>query len=122
MRVRDTDDFWRCIRQLEGKTVCTLVQHRPNKIVKVTDHEVLIEGRASRPRREDISCVYRCLCEKGRVVARELYGPNSLIGHPQARRAGRIILAIVAHAFPDEIEVVGGGGAEEQSGIRLKAL
>lgn len=65
------DELWDRVKKLEGKTVFTIVQKKPNKVLRVTDREVIIEGRATRPSREFIVKVYRYLWRNGEVTGRD---------------------------------------------------
>jgi hypothetical protein len=110
--------LWECIRGLESKIVYTIKRRSPNKILRVTDDRVEIESRATRPSREDILCVYQYLHMAGRVTQEDLYGEGSILGHPYARKTGRIIMAILAAAVPDEIGVIPAN--ERLSGIIVR--
>ena len=110
--------LWERVRGLEGETVYTLVRRNPNRIIRVTDNRVEIEGRRTGPFREDIFCVYQHLHRVGSVTREDLYGEESILGHPYAKKTGRIIVAILARAVPDEIEVI--PASERLSGIRLR--
>ena len=39
------DELWARVRGLEGKTVYTCTRQNPNKILRVTDNRVEIEGK-----------------------------------------------------------------------------
>ncbi len=113
-------ELWVRVRGLEGKTIYTIQQCKPNRISRVTDDRVEIEDRVALPSREDILCVYRYVHRVGRVTGEDLYGDSSILGHPYARKTGRIIMAILAGAVPDEIEAIKRSKTERLSGIKLR--
>lgn len=76
-----------------------------------------IEDRVTTPSREDIFRVYQYLHRAGRVTGEDLYGDRSILEHPYANKVGRIVMAILARAVPDEIETI--PASERLSGIRL---
>ncbi len=112
------EELWERVRGLEGETVYTLKQRKPNKILSVTDDSVEIKDRSTKPSREDIFCVYQHLLRTGKVTKKDLYGNASILGDALARKTGRIIMAILARAVPDEIEPIPAN--ERLSGIRLR--
>ena len=113
--------LWQRIKQLEGQVVYTLEQQKPNQISRVTDESIEIEGRATAPTRNDILLVYRQLHQTGQITAADLYGGNSILNHPYAKKSGRIIMATLATAVPDEIDVIKRNKTQGLSGIRLKS-
>ena len=62
------DELWQHVKQLRGRTICTITCRSENKIVEVTDQEVIIEGRVTKPSRGFIVKVYHYLCRKGVVT------------------------------------------------------
>ena len=112
------NELWQHIRKLEGETVLTLKRRNPNKILSVTNDSVEIKDRSTKPSREDIFCVYQYVHRVGRVTREDLYGEGSILGHPYARKTGRIIMSILARAVPDEILPIPAN--ERLSGIRLR--
>ena len=114
-------ELWDRVRALEGQIVHTLERQRPNTVSRVTDEAVEIEGRATKPTREDILRVYHHLHTRRQITGDDLYGDGSILGHPYARKTGRIILAILARAVPEEVHVVARDRTQRLSGIKLKA-
>ncbi len=95
--------LWERVRRLEIKTVYTITRKIPNKISRVTDNRVEIEGRVSRIYRRQILRVYHTLREDGVVT-----GTRNLTGWS-------VIMAILHKVLPDETEEIKGE-------IRLKSL
>lgn len=114
------NELWQRIRRLEGQTVYTLDRRRPNRISRVTDAAVEIESRATKVAREDLWVVYDGLYQRSRITGEDLYGDRSILGHPYAGKAGRIIMAVLADAVPEDMEVIRRSRAERLSGIRIR--
>ena len=114
------NELWGRIRGLEGETIYTIQQCKPNRVSRVTADKVEIEGRAALPSREDILCVYQYLQRRGEVTGEDLYGNASILGDALANKTGRVIMAILARAVPDEIEAIKRSKTERLSGIRLR--
>jgi len=112
------EELWERVRRLESRIVYTLKRQEPNRILRVTLDGIEIEGRATRPSREDVFRVYQHVHRAGRVTREDLYGERSILGHPYAKKTGRVIMAILASAVPDEIEGI--PVSERLSGIRLR--
>ena len=115
------NELWQRIRGLQGQIVCTLDQQRPNRISRVTDEMIEIENRGTRPARQDVIQVYRQLHRRGEITGNDLYGESSIVGDQLANKSGRIIMAILARAVPEEICVIKRSKTERLSGIRLKS-
>ncbi|MCL0057869.1 hypothetical protein M1N05_02230 [Dehalococcoidales bacterium] len=111
-------ELWERVRGLEEETVYTIQQCKPNRILRVTADKVEIAERKTKPSREDILRVYHHLQRMGRVTREDLYGNASILKNPLARKTGRIIMAILAAAVPEEIDVI--PETERLSGIRLR--
>ncbi len=112
------DELWEHIKEklIKGTIVYPPKIKRRNEILSVDGDEVHIKDRHTKPRREDIFCVYQYVHRVGRVTREDLYGEGSILGHPYARKTGRIIMGILANAVRDEIETIPG-----LSGIRLRS-
>ena len=95
------DELWSRVKQLEGETIYTIVQKKPNKVLRVTDSEVIIEGRTTRPSRRFVVRVYRYLCRNGEVTGRDWI---KICGNEFCGKVGRITLAILVRAIPDQVE------------------
>ncbi len=110
------EELWSRIKNLEGKTIYTIKQRRRNHILKVTDWEVIIEGRRTRPSRKYIYNVYRYLHKHGEITKDDFV---KICGNEICKKVGRITMAILASALPDEVEAF---TCNERglSGIRLK--
>lgn len=111
------DELWLRIKQLEGKMVRTIVLRKENKVLEVTERELLIENRNTAPSREFITRVYRYLYRHGQVT-----GDNweQICGNEFCGKVGRITLAILAEAVPDQIEAFVPSEKGKKSGIRKK--
>lgn len=115
------NEFWQRVRGLEGETVYTLERQNPNRILRVTDEDIEIENRGTRPIRDDVLQVYRELHRRGEITGDDLYGENSVVGHELAHKSGRIMMAILARAVPEEISIIRRSKTERLSGIRLRS-
>ncbi len=113
--------LWERVKKLEGHVVNTIAQHRPNKIVRVSEIEMEIEGRNTKPLLKDVYQVYDVLIKQGKITAEDLYGNTSILGHVLARKTGRILMAILVAAVPEEIEVILPSKVSRLSGIRIRA-
>ena len=76
--VLSDSELWQRIRELEGETVYTIQQCKPNKILRVTGDRLEIEGRATKPSREDILCVYQYLQRTGKRFRRGGEAPSPI--------------------------------------------
>ena len=104
MKLSDSES-WERIKALVGKTVYTKTRKIPNKILRVTDARVEIEGRKTEPTRGAIYRNYETLYIEGRLGG----------GKERNLRGMRVILAILREAVRDEIHVIKGE-------IRLKSF
>ena len=114
------NELWERVRGLSGRTVYTIERQRPNRISGVTDESIAIADRTTKPTREDIFQVYREVWQRGEITGEDLYGDQSILGHPYARKTGRIIVAVLASAVPEEIQGVRRSKTQRLSGIRLR--
>lgn len=57
----NSSDIWNRVKQLEGKVIRTYVEGDENLIEIVSDTEVIIKGRDTRPQRIDIEAAYKLL-------------------------------------------------------------
>jgi len=114
------NELWERVRGLSGRTVYTIERQRPNRISGVTDEAIAIADRATKPTREDIIQVYREVWQRSEITSEDLYGDQSILGHPYARKTGRIIVAVLASAVPEEIQGVRRSKTQRLSGIRLR--
>ncbi|MBA7625220.1 hypothetical protein ES703_32646 [subsurface metagenome] len=114
------NELWERVRGLSGRTVYTIERQRPNRISGVTDEAIAIADRATKPTREDIIQVYREVWQRGEITSEDLYGDQSILGHPYARKTGRIIVAVLASAVPEEIQGVRRSKTQRLSSIRLR--
>ena len=114
------NELWERVRELSGHTVYTIERQQPNRISGVSDEAIAIADRATKPTREDILQVYREVWQKGEITGEDLYGDQSILGHPYARKTGRIIVAVLASAVTEEIQGVRRSKTQRLSGIRLR--
>ena len=114
------NELWERVKGLSGCTVYTIERQRPNRISGVTDESIAIADRTTKPTREDIFQVYREVWQRGEITGEDLYGDQSILGHPYARKTGRIIVAVLASAVPEEIQGVRRSKTQKLSGIRLQ--
>lgn len=114
------DQLWRRIRDLQGQTIYTIVRQSPNPISRVNDDRVEINARATTVSRGDLWLVYQELHRRGQVTRDDLYGARSIVGHPYAKKTGRVMMAILARAVPEEIQVIRPNRLQRLSGIRRR--
>lgn len=115
------NELWQRVRGLQGQIVYTPDREKPNRILLVTYGMIEIENRATRPTRDDVLQVYRQLQQRGEITGEDLYGESSIVGDQLAHKSGRIIMAILARAVPEEICVIKRSKTERLSGIRQKS-
>ena len=101
------NELWRRIRGLEGKTVYTCTRRNPNKILRVTDNRVEIEGKSpvSFNGERGIFANYDRLIKDCYLIGGS--GKDESIGRTKANLAGRyVIMPILQRAVPEEIECI----------------
>ncbi len=90
--------IWEAVRALEGMNLETYVDSETNTVVKVTDNEVLIKNRSTKPLREDSIAAYRLLFNKGMLRRTPdlawLAGPS--------KKTSSIVFRIVGEIARDE--------------------
>ena len=111
------EELWQQVKRLRGRTICTITRRSENKILEVTEREVIIERRVTRPSRDFIVKVYHYLCRKGEVTGDDW---KQICGNTYCGKVGRITLAILAEAVPDQIEVFVPAVRGKKSGIRKR--
>jgi len=89
--------FWQRVKNLEGKTVYTLSRKKPNRIVRVTDTYVEIEGRGSRIGFGG----ERVLYNNYHILHRDGFLIRSTEGNG---RGPYVIPPIIAEAVPEEVD------------------
>ena len=106
------EELWQRVRALKGQTVYTLERHSSNHIQDVSDSNVIISARRSRPSRAEIVGAYEVVCMSGelRISAGWKGGTRWMYS---------VTPAIVLAAVPDQVEIIDDGGL---SGIKLKKL
>ena len=119
MALNDSD-LWERVKGLEEKTIYTIQQCKPNRISRVTADRIEIGAIFTPSSREDIVCVYHYLQRTGKVTGEDLYGNALILGDALARKTGRIIMAILARAMPEEIDSIKRSKSERLSGIKLR--
>ena len=67
-------DLWKKVKRLQGCTVSTIAQQKPNHFLQVTDNEIIIKNRKTRPEREEIINYYRYLRKHHKITKDDL--PN----------------------------------------------
>ncbi len=110
------------MKQLEGKTVPTIEQRKPNTVVGVTDTKVKLEKDIGEPRpsvpiRSDIVNTYRYLVANGQVTGDDF---EKIPENRPFARVSRITIAILRDAVPEQIEELHRVPGKSLSGIRLR--
>ena len=106
------EQLWSRVIELEGTIIRTISRDKPNKILEVTDNEVIIADRTTRPTKDDLYSTYVLLDSLDVVTTED-------ITWLKEKRVSRICLAIIAEAAKDEITVVKDG---RRSGIAQKRI
>ena len=122
MKALTDDELWHRVNSLQGRTVYTIEQRKPNTVSQVTATEVSLlkstgEPRPSTPLKRDIVNTYRYFVKHGRVTK------DDFDEIPESRTwgfVGYIILAILRDAVPEQIEEFHRGKTSPLCGIRLK--
>jgi hypothetical protein len=113
MRKLTENELWQRVRQLQGKTVYTIEQNRPNVIEEVTAEKVIIKGRQSPIRKIEAWDAYEELWVRGKLQI----GKG---GGKRRRFIYYVTAAILRDAVPEQVEVIRRGKTERFSGIQLK--
>lgn len=116
-------ELWERVRSLQGRTIYTIQQRKPNTVYQVTTTEVRLlkstgEPRPSTPLKRDIVNTYCYFVKHVRVTK------DDFDKIPESRRwgfVGYIVLAILRDAVPEQIEEFRRSKREPLCGIRLKA-
>ncbi len=99
------EEIWNKVKQLEGETLNTYIEHEENQIIKVEDtgsslDGVIIKDRQTTPIREDIIAAYRLLFKKGDLKRKSdlawLAGPE--------KKTSSIVFRIVGEIAFDKAE------------------
>lgn len=122
--IKDLSDneLWERVKYLEGKTVCTIERRVPNIVVQVTDTEVRLakntgELRPTTPIKSDIVNTYRYLFAHGQITGDDF---EKIPEYRPWGKVGRIVLAILRDAIPDQIEDFRRVPSKSLSGVRLR--
>jgi hypothetical protein len=117
MCLPDDNHIWQRIRGLQGKTIRTVEQGKPNTIVHVSASDIEIQGRDTKPTRADVLCYCRVLVRDKMVTKRN----RPIFGWDGGHKTGRIIMAILADALPDYVQAFTRNNPYDPglSGIRL---
>ena len=109
--------IWAAIASLQGKTVRTIAQGKPNTILRVSNYDIQIQGRATRPTRKDVQTYCQVLLTHKVITSRN----RPTFGWPGGHKTGRIIMAILADALPNHVQAFGPNNpyVPGLSGIRL---
>ena len=120
MEMLGSDELWLRVRSLEGRTVCTIERREANAVVQVTGSEVKL-AKGGKPRtsvlRSDVENTYQYLVRNGEVTKEDF---TKVAGHRPHGRVGRVVLAILRDAVPEQVEEVRRGSGVRLSGIALK--
>jgi hypothetical protein len=103
--VLNEDTLWNRVRGLSGETVYTLNKQKPNTILNVTEHNIEIENRKSRPSRNEIWSLYK-----------QVYKEKTLYSGEAEKYTYAVSYAILLNVVPNEIEPIPGN----KLGIQLK--
>lgn len=122
MKALTANELWERVKRLEGRTIYTIQQRKPNTVSQVTAAEVRLlkstgEPRPSTPHKEDIVNTYNYLVTHCQVTK------DDFDKIPESRRwgfVGYIILAILRDAIPEQIEEFHRSERCRLCGIRLK--
>lgn len=110
------DQLWARVQTLDGQTIYTIDQRRPNRISSTANNQVEIDNRNTRPTRDQIFEAYELLHRDGSICLCNM--PDWFSNN----RVGRIIMAILGQAVPEEIETFNRLNSPllcHHSGIRL---
>jgi hypothetical protein len=119
MALPDEGETWQRIKRLENKVTRTIEEGKGNRILFVSDSDITIQGRKTRPTREDVEIYRQLLIRDGMITKKN----RPQFGWSGGHKTGRIIMAILASALP---EYVGAFRRDNPyirglSGIRLKS-
>jgi len=107
MKLSD-NELWEHIKALEGKTVCTKTYKKPNRIIRVTENRVEIEGRTSSVSFKGKAGIfenYHTLIKDGYLIGKS--GEDRMM---KANLYGwYVIMAILHEVLPDETQEIRGG-------------
>jgi hypothetical protein len=118
MALLDEGEIWQRIKKLENKVIRTIEKGRVNKILFVSNSDITIEGRKTKPTREDVKIYWQILTNDGMITKEN----RPEFGWSGGHKTGRIVMAILATALPDYIEAFPRHNPYVRglSGIRLK--
>lgn len=99
------EEIWNKVKQLEGETLNTYIEHEPNQILKVEDtgtrlDRVIIKDRQTTPIREDIIGAYRLLFQKGNLIRKS---DLAYLTRPE-KKTSSIVFRIVGEIASDKAE------------------
>lgn len=120
MGLPNEDEIWQRIKRLEKKVVKTIEKGKENRILSVSNSDITIQGRRTRPTREDVQ-IYCKVLIRDRMVTKENRPQFGKFGWSGGHKTGRIIMAILASALPEYVEAFPRNNPHVRglSGIRL---
>ncbi|MFC2014091.1 hypothetical protein ACFLU8_04370 [Chloroflexota bacterium] len=119
MEALTEDEMWARVQGLTGQSVATFDQPRPDFVMQVTNEEVIIKKRVSKPYKGEIIANYKYLLDNGRITKEDMpHIPGALPHH----RVGSVILAILRDVVPEQIQEIRRSEGHQLSGICLKAI
>lgn len=101
------NEIWEAVKNLRGKTITTITQSKPNKIIEVEDtsnnfDKIHIAGRQTRPSRQDVVEAYKVLAINGELDRKadlaHLAGVN--------KQTSAIVFALVYAIAEKDVELV----------------
>jgi len=114
----DEEEIWQRIKRLQNKDIWTIQKRKKNRILSVSTSDITIDGRITRPTREDVQ-VYCKVLVRDRMITKE---NRPSFGWSGGHKTGRIIMAILASALPEYVEAFPQDNPYSPglSGIRLR--
>ena len=100
MGLPNEDEIWERIKSLEKQVVRTIEKGKENRILSVSNSDITIQGRPTRPTREDVQ-IYCEVLIRDRMITKE---NMPQFGWAGGHKTGRIIMAILARALPKYVE------------------
>jgi len=117
MGLPSEEEIWQRVKSLEKKVIPTIEKGKENGILSVSDFDMTIKGRSTRPTREDVR-IYCEVLTRDKIVTKE---NRPQFGWSGGYKTGRIIMAILAAALPEYVQSFGRKNSFKPglSGIRL---
>jgi hypothetical protein len=101
------NEIWEAVKELEGKTITTVIRKNPNHIIKVEDtgnmfDKIHVEGRKTKPCRQDVIEAYKTLAKNGELDRK------TDLAHLAGKRkqTSSIIFAFVFEITRKDIELI----------------